>query len=86
LLRSSSLLVVKNRHRDRSSRHHPRARVAESACPLFRCSVSARDWRNRRLAHLALPPLPGDVAKLLATKSRQHVEDALAELSGPFHN
>jgi hypothetical protein len=32
--RSCSLLVVKNHHRDRSSQHHPRARVAESACHL----------------------------------------------------
>lgn len=40
----------------------------------------ARDWRNRRLAHTALPPGPGEVAKPLATASRQHVEDALAAL------
>ena len=40
----------------------------------------ARDWRNRRLAHTALPPLPGEVAKPLATASRRHVEDALAAL------
>jgi AbiU2 len=40
----------------------------------------ARDWRNRRLPHTALPPLPGEIAKPLATTSRQHVEDALAAL------
>ena len=40
----------------------------------------ARDWRNRRLAHTALPPMPGEVAKPLATASRQHVEDALSAL------
>jgi hypothetical protein len=33
--RSCSLLVVKNHHRDLSSQHHPRARVAESACQPF---------------------------------------------------
>jgi hypothetical protein len=40
----------------------------------------ARDWRNRRLAHTALPPMPGEVAKPLATASRQHVEEALAAI------
>jgi hypothetical protein len=40
----------------------------------------ARDWRNRRLAHTALPPLPGESAKPLATASRQHVEEALASM------
>jgi hypothetical protein len=46
----------------------------------------AREWRNRRLAHMALPPLPGDVANPLANAIRQHVEDSVPALSGPFHN
>jgi hypothetical protein len=40
----------------------------------------ARDWRNRKLAHTELPPLPGQIAKPLAPASRQHVEEALAAL------
>jgi hypothetical protein len=40
----------------------------------------ARDWRNRKLAHSELPPLPGQVATPLADASRKHVEDALASL------
>ncbi len=31
--RSCSLVVVENHHRDQLSQHHPRAGVAESACP-----------------------------------------------------
>jgi hypothetical protein len=37
----------------------------------------ARDWRNRHLAHKALPPLDGSSSTPLATASRQHVEEAL---------
>ncbi len=40
----------------------------------------ARDWRNRRLAHKALPPAAGGDAKPLESASRQHVEEALAAI------
>jgi|SRR2546425_256293 len=40
----------------------------------------ARDWRNRRLAHLELPDFDGTDSIPLAAASRQHVEDGLAAI------
>jgi hypothetical protein len=46
----------------------------------------ARDWRNRRLAHLELPVLNPRAAVPLATASRQNVEEALAALRNPMNH
>jgi AbiU2 len=40
----------------------------------------ARDWRNRKLAHMELPPPSGEVAVPLADASRRQIEDALSSV------
>jgi len=40
----------------------------------------ARDWRNRLLAHKALPPTSKQSAQPLAIASRQHVNDAMTAI------
>ena len=53
--------------------------VARSACEF------ARDWRNRRLAHLELAVALDPGAKPLAPASRQHVNQALQSLAAALN-
>jgi hypothetical protein len=76
--RSCSLLVVKNHHRDWSSQHHPRARVAERARPFGRDRSNQHhpDRSNQhhpraRVAERACPFNPFNLFNLIAERACQ---------------